>query len=60
MKYKVNLEITAYQMVEIEAESIEEAREKAREANIDKSQLDLSEILPVEIYDDNDDTLWTA
>lgn len=60
MKYKVNLEITAYQMVEIEAESIEEAREKAREANIDKSQLDLSEILPVEVYNDNDDTLWTA
>lgn len=60
MKYKVNLEITAYQMVEIEAESIEEAREKAREANIDKSQLDLSEILPVEVYNDNDDTLWTV
>ena len=60
MKYKVNLEITAYQMVEIEAESIEEAREKAREANIDKSQLDLSEILPVEIYNEDDDTLWTV
>ena len=60
MKYKVNLEITAYQMVEIEAESIEEAREKAREANIDKTQLDLSEILPAEIYNEDDDTLWTV
>jgi len=60
MKYSVNLEVTCYQMVEIEAESIEEAREKAREANIDKSQLDLSEILPVEIYNEDDDTLWTV
>jgi len=59
MKYSVNLEVTCYQMVEIEAESIEDAEDKAKMVNIDKPELDINEALPIEIYDDKGKCVWT-
>ena len=46
-------------MVEIEAESIEDAEDKAKMVNIDKPELDINEALPIEIYDDKGKCVWT-
>ena len=52
-KYFVTLECIAHPTVEVEAESFEDAREKAMNVEIPTSELSIEETLPIHAEDDD-------